>query len=119
MTDKETKGTPGPWWTDEIHDPGRRADLIQVYGNPAWPTLIAYIKRDPQGGEEERMCESADVHLISAAPELYAALKAAEWAAESCGAMECPACCATQTSGQHFEGCSLAATLAKAEGRQV
>lgn len=53
-------------------------------------------------------------HLLAAAPDLYAALKAVEFVGMG-GYTACPAC---MGDGYHGENCQLALALKKAEGKK-
>lgn len=60
---------------------------------------------------------AARAHKLAAAPELYAALVAVQWGNYDNGRERCPDCGSTSDAG-HQESCSVAAALAKAEGRE-
>jgi hypothetical protein len=96
--------TPGPWkclaadWADADDDAG---DVVRYYVRHA-PAEIT-----PANG-----------HLISAAPDLLAALKAVEFVTQfnddDQSWRECPMCRQEDT---HNDDCDLRAAIAKAEGR--
>ena len=88
--------TPGPWRLE--------GDRIMA----ANEKHVALIHDD--GTETYVSLTEADMHLISAAPDLLATLKEIEYAGEAGG---CPSC-----GGQpHMDHCSLQAAIRKAEGR--
>lgn len=70
------KHTPGPWrwWTSNSL---RRLTSEAGQGGPDGGVLHAYISRSD--GIADVSVSDADMHLIAAAPELYAALERARW----------------------------------------
>lgn len=121
-----TNFTPGPWrvegagtstaqWNviladDYSHDDGSPHEVASL------ETFT--VRRDGMYVEvPDAPTLHANARLIASAPDLYAALKAAEW-----GGMDteihqdhCPACRHSEDIG-HSPDCQLAAALRKAEG---
>lgn len=102
------KHTPGPWeWTEPF---GESRTLTTGSGRE--PIIQAAAYEQPYLHASE-----ADEALLAAAPELYAALKAAQWGNYSEGRERCPDCSGAFDEG-HRKWCGIAAALAKAEGRE-
>ena len=88
-----SKHTPGPWTIDD-------------YGTIEAKHLgrVGFLTH----------ASPADTDLIAAAPDMYAALKAVEWAGPR---FCCPECLSPKVADKHEPKCRLANAIAKAEGR--
>jgi len=74
-TDTKTAYTPGPWGIDSDGDIRSQHTVNNGYASEAIANLPAALYRAERAGER-----TANAHLIAAAPELLAALKASrEW----------------------------------------
>ncbi len=101
------KFTPGPWKIE----PGREitAQSTRYEGEEI---LVAKVSWRPTQAEMR-----ANATLISASPNMYAALKLAEWGGHADDEEHyCPVCFNKKRCG-HARGCELALSIAKAEGR--
>lgn len=104
--------TPGPWF---VFGNGHCVGGPRTDAHPHEPTTagIAMCSMAARNEEENR----ANAQLISAAPDLLAALKEAEWRGSDFAEMPaCPLCYAREGT-DHATDCKLAAAIADAEGR--
>ena len=112
----EPKHTPGPWGVHEHYS------VIGIYGDdPAYPMVLSLPKWESMNPEEIGRYR-ANAHLISAAPDMLAALKSIEWSNRDtidCQT-ECPSCGGTNPAEGyewalgHDDGCELKAAIDKA-----
>lgn len=97
----EEKFTPGPWVYES--EDGFYSEIIGANGD-----TVCVFAEDPE--------KVADVDLMEAAPDLYAALSAVEWVEDVNIAVRfCPGCKKYEALG-HFPRCNLNAALKKARG---
>lgn len=105
-TTERVTHTPGPWEFD--------TDVVQPVEGEFAGCHICRLTLPHDGLTAVR---DANARLIAAAPEMLAALKIAEWGAESPRyGPSCP-CCESFRSEGHESDCVLAAAIAKAEGK--
>lgn len=114
----EQKHTPGPWQAYRSSVPGPQEGMWQVAGEDCIADLwrLEESTHDAYELSEDEAEENA--HLIAAAPELLKELKAAEWTPAHNDAKRCPSCRQRDIDG-HKSTCTLAAALAKAEGKEA
>lgn len=117
--------TPGPWNLElDAMDEGD----IGVFGTGMVPIAIVDVRDFPDDDmSPPRETALANGHLMAAAPDLLAVLRAIEWSGNDAveGWPCCPSCGAPSLNvdvgedpgGDHAERCDLAAAIAKAEGR--
>jgi hypothetical protein len=120
---RDDKVTPGPW---HVHEGGNfvrvAADGYEEFveresylGGPLCIANVAYGQADDVWTEEGHRHALTNARLISAAPELLAALKTV--ADDVCG-MACPSVWKTGQRPPHSNKCEqVRAAIAKAEGR--
>lgn len=109
------KHTPGPWWTERS---AMTCTHVVYAGDRKLLCYLNYTGNDPQQAESE-----ANAHLMTAAPELLAALKAAQEEIEDQGDHD-PRCewdldgadC-TCSRGRTLE--TIRAAIEKARGRRA
>lgn len=121
--------SPGPW---KIARRSRRGYYLFIDAG-TWTDAVRVVVR-MEGNDTDRPEGLANACLAVAAPDLLAALKSVEWAGESHDRDGCWPCCPScgapspevemddqpagaPRAGSHCDGCVLAASIVKAEGR--
>lgn len=99
--------TPGPWTCGVEHRDGCRKVSTPDEYILAMVNFRAYRRQEGM----------ADAHLIAAAPDLLAALKAVEWVDDSDWGPICP-WCGVEQPGPHVGDCQGHAAIAKATGAE-
>ena len=102
------KWTPGPWKVEKLSYDSRLHCVFTKTGDSVFVARTAFAP-----GSE------ANAHLISAAPDLYEALKSVEWNGFSHdeSPYTCP-CCSREKYLGHASDCKLAVAFSKAEGKK-
>lgn len=72
-----SKHTPGPWEYEKLHGNGNDAGDYGVYEGADRSCRVARIENDDATGEDKELAEicRANARLVSAAPDLLAALR--------------------------------------------
>lgn len=107
--------TPGPWKIIDLPN----ADSIGVVPvkRPAGVKSRNVDDIASVSKSSEHYDARSNARLIAAAPDLLAALKLAEWGAESPRYVPSCPCCESFRSEGHEADCVLAGAIAKAEGK--